>query len=148
MRKDSPAESDTTLRVEDVLVVVAAAIVEEGRLLLVSKLAAPDVYYLPGGKLEDGEDAKAALIRELAEELAVVPRSLTPFEEVTEIAALERVPMQMTVFLAEIEGAPLARNEIADVAWFDPAGRFLGRLAPAVEKHVIPRLQERGLLAR
>ena len=129
------------------LVVVAAAIVDKGRLLLVSKLAAPDVYYLPGGKLEEGEEATAALVRELAEELGVVPTSLTPFAEVTEMAALERVPMQMTVFLAEIEGIPLARNEIAELAWLDPTGAFAGKLAPAVEKHVVPRLQERGLLA-
>jgi 8-oxo-dGTP pyrophosphatase MutT (NUDIX family) len=133
--------------VVDLLAVVAAAIVDEGRLLLVSKLAAPDVYYLPGGKLEEGEEATAALVRELAEELGVAPRSLTPFAEVTEIAALERVPMQMTVFLAEIEGVPLARNEIADLAWFDPAATFQGRIAPAVEKHVVPRLQGQGLLA-
>jgi hypothetical protein len=36
--------------------------------------------------------------------------------EVTELAALERVPMLMTVFLAEIEGTPLARNETAELA--------------------------------
>jgi 8-oxo-dGTP diphosphatase len=132
---------------EQPLVVVAAAIVDEGRLLLVSKRAAPDVYYLPGGKLEEGEEATAALVRELAEELGVVPTSLRPFAEVTEMAALEQVPMQMTVFLAEIEGIPLARNEIAELAWLDPTGAFAGKLAPAVEKHVVPRLQERGLLA-
>ena len=131
---------------EQVLIVVAAAIVDEGRLLLVSKAAAPDVYYLPGGKLEEGEDAIAALVRELAEELGVAPRLLRPFTEVTEVAALERVPMRMTVFLADIEGVPLARNEIADLAWLDPAETFRGAIAPAVEKHVVPRLQERGLL--
>lgn len=134
------------MRMEPALVVVAAAIVDQGRLLLVSKRAAPDVYYLPGGKLEGDEDATAALVRELAEELGVVPRSLRPFAEVTEIAALERVPMQMTVFLADIEGVPLARNEIADLAWLDPAGTFRGTLAPAVERHVVPRLQAQGLL--
>ena len=117
------------------------------RLLLVSKLAAPDVYYLPGGKLEEGEEPTAALVRELAEELGIVPTWLRLFAEVTELAALERVPMQMTVFLAEIEGIPLARNEIAELAWLDPTGAFAGKLAPAVEKHVVPQLQERGLLA-
>jgi 8-oxo-dGTP diphosphatase len=132
---------------EHPLVVVAAAIVDEGRLLLVSKLTAPDVYYLPGGKLEEGEDPTAALVRELAEELGVVPRLLRPFTEVTELAALERVPMQMTVFLADIEGIPLARNEIAGLAWFVPGGRFRGTVEPAVEKQVVPQLQERGLLA-
>ena len=54
--------------------------------------------------------------------------------------------MRMTVFLADIEGVPLARNEIADLAWLDPAETFRGVIAPAVEKHVVPRLQERGLL--
>jgi 8-oxo-dGTP diphosphatase len=132
---------------EQTLVVVAAAILDEGRLLLVSKRAAPDVYYLPGGKLEEGEDPTSALVRELAEELGVVPTSLKPFSEVTELAALERVPMQMTVFLAEIEGTPLARSEIAELVWLDPAGTLPGRLAPAVEKHVVPQLRERGLLA-
>lgn len=132
---------------EHPLVVVAAAIVDEGRLLLVSKLAAPNVCYLPGGKLEEGEEPTAALVRELAEELGVVPTSLRPFAEVTEIAALERVPMQMSVFLAEIDGIPLARNEIAELAWLDPDGMFPGELAPAVEKHVVPQLREHGLLA-
>ena len=132
---------------EPALVVVAAAIVDEGRLLLVSKLAAPDVYYLPGGKLGEGEEPTAALVRELAEELGVVPTSLKPFAEVIEIAALERVPMQMTVFLAEIDGIPLARNEIAELAWLDPDRMFPGELAPAVEKHVVPQLREEDLLA-
>jgi len=88
---------------ETELVVVAAAIIDKGRLLLVSKLSAPDVYYLPGGKLEDDEDERAALVRELAEELGVVARTLRPFAEVSEIAALERVPMRMTVFLADMK---------------------------------------------
>ncbi len=129
------------------LVVVGAAIVQEGRLLLVSKRAAPDVFYLPGGKLDEGESTTSALVRELGEELGVVPSSLSPFAEVRELAALEQVPMQMTVFIVRIDGAPRALSEIADLAWFDPAERFRGRIAPAVEKHVVPRLQQRGLLA-
>ena len=40
-------------------------------------------YYLPGGKLEQGEEPTAA-VRELAEELGVVPTSLRHFAEVTE----------------------------------------------------------------
>ena len=129
------------------LVVVGAAIVQKGRLLLVSKRAAPDVFYLPGGKLDEGESTTSALVRELREELGIVPRSLSPFAEVRELAALELVPMQMTVFLVGIDGVPRARSEIVDLAWFDPVERFRGRIAPAVEKHVVPQLQQRGLLA-
>jgi len=37
------------------LLVVAAAVIHEGRLLVVSKKAAPAIFYLPGGKPEPGE---------------------------------------------------------------------------------------------
>lgn len=57
----------------DVLRVVAAAVVDRGRLLVVSKQAAPDVFYLPGGKPEAGEEPEETLARELAEELGVTP---------------------------------------------------------------------------
>ena len=52
----------------------------------------------------------------------------------------------MTVFLADIDGVPVARNEIAGLTWFDPGERFKGTVAPAVAKHVVPRLQDHGLL--
>src|SRR5579871_2187298 len=106
-----------------VLRVAAAAVVEEGRLLLVSKRAAPDVYYLPGGKPEPGEPAEACVRRELAEELGVAPASL---------AALERVPMAMDVFLAEVAGEPEPASEIAELAWYGDGAPFSGRLAPAI----------------
>jgi len=48
-----------------VLLVVAAAIIRDRKLLLVSKQAAPDVFYLPGGKPEPGEETLETLVREL-----------------------------------------------------------------------------------
>ncbi|WP_082317665.1 NUDIX domain-containing protein [Streptomyces sp. NRRL WC-3549] len=50
---------------------VAAAVVSGGRLLVVSKKSAPEVFYLPGGKPDQGEEALEALTRELIEELGV-----------------------------------------------------------------------------
>jgi len=91
-----------------VLQVAAAAVIENGRLLLVSKQAAPDIFYLPGGKLERDETAEACVRRELAEELGVAVSSTRPFAVVEELAALERVPMRMDVLLAEIHGKPVA----------------------------------------
>lgn len=56
-------------------VVVGAAVVREGR-LLVAQRAYPDElagkWELPGGKVEPGEDECSALARECAEELGVV----------------------------------------------------------------------------
>ena len=88
------------------ITVVAAAVVEQGRLLVVSKQAAPGVFYLPGGKPEPGEDAQATLLRELDEELGVRPHGLTRLADFRGIAALEQAPMLMTVFAATLAGRP------------------------------------------
>src|SRR3954447_23182011 len=69
--------------------VVAAAVVEGRRLLLVSKRQAPDIFYLPGGKRDAGEDDLACLHRELDEELGVTAVDPVPWREVVAPAALE-----------------------------------------------------------
>jgi 8-oxo-dGTP diphosphatase len=128
-----------------VLRVVAAAVVRDHGLLLVSKTAAPDVFYLPGGKPDDGETDLACLARELAEELSVEPDDPRFLAEVEETAALEGVPMRMRVYLAGLHGDPRAGAEIAHVRWYRSGEPFADRLAPAVERHVVPLLQARGL---
>jgi 8-oxo-dGTP diphosphatase len=130
------------------LVVAAAAVVEAGRLLVVSKRAAPDVFYLPGGKPEPGEDAAAAVRREFEEELAAAPSSMTPLCVVDEVAALEGVPMRMTVFLATLDRPPRVSAELARLAWTTGTDRLASALAPAVSRHVVPRLRRQGLLPR
>lgn len=119
--------------------VIAAAVVDQGRLLLVSKRAAPDVYYLPGGKPEPGESPLACLRREVREELSVELRALVPFARLRAPAALEPRQMHMTVFLAKLAGAPVRAAEIASIAWW-PAERDI-ELAPAVRDVVIPQLR-------
>jgi 8-oxo-dGTP diphosphatase len=115
-----------------VLHVAAAAVVEEGRLLLVSKSAAPDVFYLPGGKLEAGETAEACVRREAREELGVELAALEFHETVYAPAALEGVPMAMDVFRCRLACEPRAAAEIAAVAWYRPGEAFAGQLAPAI----------------
>lgn len=134
--------------VPEPLLVSAAAIVEAGRLHVVSKRSAPDVYYLPGGKPEPGEDDAAAVRRELLEELDAVPVSLRPLCVVDEVAALEAVPMRMTVFSATLDRAPRASAELARLAWTTGDDRLAPSLAPAVARHVVPHLVELGQLSR
>jgi 8-oxo-dGTP diphosphatase len=122
-----------------VLRVIAAAVLERRGLLLVSKHAAPDVYYLPGGKPEPGEAALDCLERELNEELGVGLDAVEPFTEVRAPAALEGVDMWMTVFRARLTGEPKPCAEIAELRWW-PHDRGL-RLAPAVRDGVIPLLR-------
>ena len=113
--------------------VAAVAVVEEGRLLLVSKRAAPEVFYLPGGKPEPGESAEECVRREVREELGVGLASLEFDHTIHASAALEGVPMAMDVFRGELVGAPSAAAEIAAIAWHRPGEPLPGRLAPAIE---------------
>ena len=124
--------------------VIAAAVLGSRGLLLVSKRAAPDVFYLPGGKPEPGEAPLDCLRRELAEELGVGIEDAEPFAEVRAPAALEGVDMWMSVFLTRLTGAPAPAAEIAALRWW-PAEPGLG-LAPAVRDCVIPRLCRAGRL--
>jgi 8-oxo-dGTP diphosphatase len=119
--------------------VIAAAVLGPRGLLLVSKRAAPDVYYLPGGKPEPGEEPLDCLRRELDEELGVGIATTEPFAEVRARAALEGVEMWMTVFLTQLAGIPAPRAEIAGIRWW-PHDQGL-RIAPAVRDGVIPRLR-------
>ena len=126
--------------------VAAAAVVDDGRLLLVSKSAAPRVFYLPGGKPDDGESATECIRRELREELGTEPASLEFLETVRAVAALEQVPMTMDVFLATLDGAPAPAAEIASLAWYTDGTPFAGELAPAIVGGVLPTLRKRALL--
>ncbi|WP_432483793.1 NUDIX hydrolase [Kineococcus esterisolvens] len=126
--------------------VVAAAVVVDGHLLTVSKQAAPDVFYLPGGKPDGDEPEIDTLLRELTEELQVQPVGAEPYLVVEAPAALEAVPMRMSVYRCDLSAPPQRAAEIAAVHWCtgeEPAG---GRLAPAVRDAVVPRLREDGLL--
>jgi 8-oxo-dGTP diphosphatase len=120
--------------------VVAAAVVEAGRLLLVSKRAAAGVFYLPGGKPEPGESALGCLHRELAEELGVGLRHVGPLAVLRGPAALERLPMEMAVFAAGMDGPPRPCGEIARLVWASSADAVPGSVAPVVRDQLFPRL--------
>ena len=124
--------------------VIAAAVIEGGDLLLVSKRAAPGVFYLPGGKPEPGESPLACLRRELREELGVGLDAPEHLCDVRAPAALEGVPMHMTVYSGRLTGAPAPAAEVAALgSWPRDPGLAL---APAVREQVVPRLQRGGRL--
>ncbi|MGW2600104.1 (deoxy)nucleoside triphosphate pyrophosphohydrolase [Streptomyces klenkii] len=114
----------------NVRVVVGAALLHEGRLLAARRTAPPELagrWELPGGKLEPGESAEQALVRELREELGV---EAEPLERVAGEWPL-RPPYVLHVWTARLragEARPLqdhdelrwlAPDEIGDVDWLD-----------------------------
>jgi 8-oxo-dGTP diphosphatase len=125
--------------------VFAAAVLSARGLLLVSKRAAPHVFYLPGGKPEPDEPGLGCLRRELREELGVEVAEAAPLLEVHAPAALERVAMHMSVFLTRLRGEPAAGAEIHSLRWWPETADL--SLAPAVRDVVIPRLTDLGYLS-
>ncbi|MEU8550813.1 (deoxy)nucleoside triphosphate pyrophosphohydrolase [Streptomyces roseoverticillatus] len=111
-------------------VVVGAALLHEGRMLAARRSAPPELagrWELPGGKLEPGESAEQALVRELREELGV---EAEPLERVGGEWPL-RPPYVLHVWTARLlagEARPLqdhdelrwlAPDEFGDVDWLD-----------------------------
>ncbi|WP_196809153.1 NUDIX hydrolase [Conexibacter woesei] len=124
--------------------VIAAAVVDaRGRLLVVSKHAAPDVHYLPGGKPDDGESELEALAREVREELGVGVVDPVRFTDIHAEATLERVPMHLVLYRASLNGTPAPAAEIARMAWWPAEGIAL---APPIEHIAVPRLRAAGAL--
>ncbi|GAA3473236.1 NUDIX hydrolase [Nonomuraea roseola] len=126
--------------------VVAAAVIDKGRLLVVSKKSAPDLFYLPGGKPEPGESEEQTLARELKEELGAAPTGVSLLARFEGLAALEGVPMRLAVFNAALDQAPLAAAELARLGWTDGTDEYVPRLASAIRDQVVPLLMETGAL--
>lgn len=103
--------------------VVFGALVRDGRVLLCHRHPGrryyPDVWDLPGGHIEPGEDPAAALRRELREELGIEAIESTPLD----------VPVVVPGALTECfvvrswTGTPsnLAPDEHDDLRWVLPA---------------------------
>jgi len=79
---------------------VAAAVIERpGEFLLAQRPAGkpyPGYWEFPGGKIEPAEDAKAALVRELREELGIEVRAATPW--ITRVYAYTHATVRLHFF--------------------------------------------------
>ena len=102
-------------------VVAAGALLEEGRILLCHRSPDrrwyPNVWDLPGGHVEPGEDCRQALKRELLEELGIEtgPLAAKPLDQIS------TPDFEMSIWLVvNWEGLPenRAKEEHDTIGWF------------------------------
>lgn len=123
------------------LVVSAIAFVRDGQVLTVRKRGTSR-FMLVGGKLEPGEPAREAAVREAREEVGLDVDDLTLLGHYRAAAANEPGHVVVsTVFTAHLPGTPVAAAEIAELRWMPIAGDDHADLAPLLEHHVLPALR-------
>ena len=121
------------------IVVAAVALVRNGHVLTVRKRGTAR-FMLVGGKLEPGESARDAALRETWEEVGLRIEDATLLGEFHSAAANEPGhTLHSTVFLVESDETPVASAEIAEVRW-TPLRDHPDDLAPMLEHHVLPAL--------
>lgn len=102
--------------------VVVGALVRDGRVLMVHRSPQrrwyPDVWDLPGGHVETGEDPRAALVRELREELGI--HAEVSGEPIARTTAHDFVLDVWAVHTWGGEPVNLAPEEHDDLAWLTP----------------------------
>lgn len=124
--------------------VVAVALLDrQGRVLMQQRPAHKDhggLWEFPGGKVEPAETLECALVREIAEELAIAldPAALEPFS----FASRPQQPHVVMLYICrDWQGDPQA-IEAAAIGWFAPDE--LGALAmPPLDVTLSTMLQRR-----
>lgn len=117
------------------MIVVAAALIdEEGRVLLQRRpegKAMAGLWEFPGGKVERGETPEAALVRELAEELAITvdPAVLQPLCFASAVLP-QRHLLLLLYTIRRWHGEPRA-VEAPELRWERPAAMVALPMPPA-----------------
>jgi mutator protein MutT len=114
---------------------VAAAVVwREGRLLLTRRPAGGPLgglWELPGGKIERGETAEAAVARELAEELGVSARPIETLET-TRHRYAHGLAVEIVFIRCELESYDLVPGPgVSEIGWWALEQLDLGQVLEA-----------------
>ena len=127
-----------------ILTIAALCLLDGGGRLLLVRKRGTSIFMQPGGKLEAGESAAAAAVRELREELglAVPPSRLSLLGTWSGPAANEAdTVIDATVFLCPLDGEPVPAAEIEEVDWLELGKpQVRGDLAPLLTDFVLPCL--------
>ena len=148
-----PSAETTGAQPQPAVIVIVAAIIRDdaGRLLLVRKRGT-ERFMQAGGKIDAGETAAEALIRELHEELTLIvaPSDLEYLGRFHAPAANEAGHVvDAEIYFVSVDGAAVgaaavASAEIDEVVWVTPREAMLIPLAPLTSEVLLPLLAERA----
>lgn len=125
------------------LVVVAAVIIEGGRVLLSQRKRGTHLegaWEFPGGKVEPGEDPRAALVRELDEELGITTVIGSPIEVTFHAYPQKSVLLLFFEATRTKESAEPRALDVADVRWA-ALGDLRDELFPPADVAVLARVR-------
>jgi 8-oxo-dGTP diphosphatase len=137
--------SGAMLMTKPILLVVAAALVDVDNRVLIAERppgrSMAGLWEFPGGKVGEGESPEAALVRELAEELAieVCETCLAPFTFASH--AYEKFHLLMPLFLCRRWEGDVTPREGQRVKWVR-AGRLAEYPMPPADLPLIPMLRD------
>ena len=128
----------------------AAGIIIVDRKLLFTRAEDMEVFIDPGGKIEQGETAKEALVRELKEELMidVDENDLEEFAEYTAEAANHKgrtVHMQAFI-VKKWQGEIKASAEVEELRWLTSDLPTDIKVGSIFGGQVLPKLHKQGLI--
>ncbi|MFB3040965.1 MAG: NUDIX domain-containing protein [Candidatus Poribacteria bacterium] len=126
---------------------VAAVIIDAKQILLVTDKKA-DFFWTPGGKVEPGESHKAALGRELGEELNVVLTSFTPYIIYRTVNQVAGKTQFVHCYVVDIDGRPQPHGEITEYGWFTKKHLLLNKplVSRGIATILLPQLIKDELL--
>lgn len=126
--------------------VAALALIRDRRVLMVTARGR-DVHYMPGGKIDAGESAADAVVRESHEEIGVRLHRDSLRELFTVVTQAHGEPegrlVRMTMFAGETDDEPTPSGEVDAVHW---VGSDAWDLCPPAGHEVIDRLVAADLI--
>lgn len=128
----------------------AGGAIVQNRRLLVARSRGKTSFNTPGGKLEEGETARQALIRELFEEgqIKVEDHHLQELGTFYDTAADHTdKTFRMDVFLVkDWVGNIVPDNEIEELRWVNSQDIDNIKLGPVFRNHIVPHMKAADLI--
>jgi len=123
---------------------VAAAIIKKDKKILIAERKKGEfagLFEFPGGKIENGETEREAIIREIKEELEVTVNVESHFMNV--IHQYPTFTIDMACFICTIENDNIKLNDHSSIRWINPSEDEIHWVPADIE--VINKIRERGI---